>query len=217
VTLRIFLTLLVTTALLFVGGCSTCEPVTPLFVNGDVLAMVNDNGVLLKAKSQGFGQRVVLSKPGQSRCVLANQPFILSVPEAIDMARYALQVEECDTNAVTAGSSYFRLTLVESCMPVLALKSKCKILNWYNPYRIPEIRVTNNDLSQVILTPLLNGDTEIIGYEIRLGDHSECKSPARDVWIAIRKSGVKPKVVRTNTSKTPRSIEMLCQGKNSIG
>lgn len=215
--LRIAIPILVAASLLLIGGCATCEPVTPLFVGGDVTALINDQGVLIKSKPQGALRSVVLTHPGQSQCVVANEPFVLSIPKAIDMAKYALQIEECDTNAVTSGSSFFRITLIESCMPVLALKSKCKILNWYNPYRIPEIRVANSDLSQLILTPLLNDETEIIGYEIRLGDHTECGSPARKVWEAVRKSGRKPKVIRPNTTKTPRSIEMLCQGKTMFG
>lgn len=199
------------------SGCASCEPVAPLYIQGSVVAQVNTNGLLVKVRDQSTRQTVAFTKPGQSRCVVANEPFVLSIPDAIDMARYSIQIQDCDTNAVRAGSSFFRITLVESCMPVLLLTSKCKILNWYNPYRIPEIRVSNSNLSQLVMTPLLSDDDEIIGYEVRLGDHRDCGSPALRALEIIRKAGVKPKVVRPNTIKTPRSIELLCQGRRAIG
>jgi hypothetical protein len=198
-------------------GCSTCEPVAPLFVQGSVRAQIDQSGVLVKSTAREPVTTIELRKPGESRCVPANEPFDLSIPDAIDMAKYALQISECETPMVTAGSPNFQITLVESCMPILVLKQECKILNWYNPYRIPEIRVTNDSLSQLVLTPLLSDDNEIIGYEVRLGDHRECGSPALKVLEAFRKGGGKVITVKSNTKKTPRSLGMLCRNKKRIG
>ncbi|MBU3680286.1 MAG: hypothetical protein FGM32_11910, partial [Candidatus Kapabacteria bacterium] len=141
-------------------GCSTCEPVAPLFVQGSVRAQIDQQGVLVKSTVREPSMTIELRKPGDSRCVPADEPFNLDIPDAIDMARYALQISECESPTVTAGGQSFQITLVESCMPVLVLKKECKILNWYNPYRIPEIRVSNDSLSQLVLTPLLSDDNE---------------------------------------------------------
>jgi hypothetical protein len=182
-------------------GCSTCAPVSPLFVQGETTARIGENGVLLRDRGGRPSRKIVLERPGSAQCIEQDEPFILSMPSVIDMAQYAIEISECDT--VTAGAPIYRLQLVESCMPVLSLNKKCKTINWYNPYRIPEIRVNNNELLQVILTPLLGDDLTTLGYEVRMGDSKECESPALKRLKKLRGGSATSMRFASNTKKNP--------------
>ncbi len=182
-------------------GCNTCSPVPPLFVQGETTARIGENGVLLRDRGGRPSRTIVLERPGSAQCIEQDEPFILSMPSVIDMAQYAIEISECDT--VTAGAPIYRLQLVESCMPVLSLNKKCKTINWYNPYRIPEIRVNNNELLQVILTPLLGDDLTTLGYEVRMGDSKVCDSPALERLKKYRGQSVTAKRMQSNTKKNP--------------
>ena len=182
-------------------GCSTCAPVPPLFVQGETTARIGENGILLRDRGGRPSRKIVLERPGSAQCIEQDEPFILSMPSVIDMAQYAIEISECDT--VTAGAPIYRLQLVESCMPVLSLNKKCKTINWYNPYRIPEIRVNNNELLQVILTPLLGDDLTTLGYEVRMGDSKECESPALKRLKKLRGGSATSMRFASNTKKNP--------------
>jgi hypothetical protein len=68
------------------------------------------------------------------------------------------------------------------------MDKRCRIVNWYNPYRLPEVRIQNAYTDQLVTTPILGKSNEIIGYEVRLGDAGDgssktasttaCPSPA---------------------------------------
>ncbi len=195
-----------------VTGCSNCQPVQPLFVKGDVPAKISSKGTLLRSTA-GRGSRVIgLERPGDSQCVAEDEPFVLSMPASIDMAEYAIQIEDCDS--VTAGQRIYKITLVETCRKVLALTKHCQRVNWYNPYRIPEIRLKNEDLDQLVLTPLIGADNSIVGYEVRLGDvksPDKCKSPALEALERFRSKGLKIRRPSSNTSKKPRSPELFLE------
>lgn len=198
--------LLVSTTLV-IGGCSTCLPVPPLYVQGQAAVQVTRHGTLVRGTASEADTTIVFEKVGQSANVYSDNSFILSIPNTIDMALYALQIEESDV--VTAGQKAFALTLVESCIPSLKIDKHCKIVNWYNPYRIPDIRVNNSETDQLILTPLISGDNTIVGYEVRLGDSEECDSPALKELRRLRGKKAKFSRAPSNTKKTPRNPEFF--------
>lgn len=189
------------------AGCSTCLPVPPLYVQGDAAVQVTKNGTLVRGTASKADSTVVFEKVGESAIVYSDESFILSIPNTIDMALYALQIEESD--AVTAGQKAFELTLVESCIPSLTIDKHCKIVNWYNPYRIPEIRVSNSETDQLVLTPLISDENTIIGYEVRLGDSQDCFSPALKELKRLRSKNVKFTRAASNTKKTPRKPDFF--------
>lgn len=203
----------VNTVILFVAavfisaGCSTCLPVPPLYVQGQAAVQVTKHGTLVRGTASEADTTIVFEKVGQSANVYSDNSFILSIPNTIDMALYALQIEESDV--VTAGQKAFALTLVESCIPSLKIDKHCKIMNWYNPYRIPEIRVNNSETDQLILTPLISGDNTIVGYEVRLGDSEECDSPALKELRRLRGKKTQFSRAPSNTKKTPRNPEFF--------
>ena len=184
-------------------GCSTCLPVPPLYVQGQAAVQVTKNGTLVRGKTSEADSMIVFEKVGQSAVVYSDESFTLSIPNTIDMALYALQIKESD--AVTAGQKAFELTLVESCMPTLTIDKHCKIVNWYNPYRIPEIRVNNPETEQLVLTPLISDDNTIVGYEVRLGDSKVCDSPALRALERLRNKSTKIIRATSNTKKSPRN------------
>jgi hypothetical protein len=201
--------LLVSTALV-IGGCSTCLPVPPLYVQGQAAVQVTKHGTLVRGTALEADTTIVFEKVGQSAVVYSDESFILSIPNTIDMALYALQIKESD--ALTAGQKSFELTLVESCMPSITIDKHCKIVNWYNPYRIPEIRVSNSETDQLILTPLISGDNTIVGYEVRLGVHGRnagCPSPALDALQRLRDKNTTIMRASSNNRKTPRNPEFF--------
>ena len=194
-------------AVLISAGCSTCLPVPPLYVQGQAAVQITKHGTLVRGTASEADTTIVFEKVGQSASVYSDNSFILSIPNTIDMALYALQVKESD--AVTAGQKSFELTLVESCMPSITIDKHCKIVNWYNPYRIPEIRVNNSETDQLILTPLISGDNTIVGYEVRLGDSEVCDSPALRQLKRLRGKQATFSRAPSNTKKTPRNPEFF--------
>ncbi len=196
----------------FLTGCSNCQPVQPLFVQGDVPAKIGSQGTLLRSTAGRNSRLIGFERPGDSQCIAEDEPFVLSMPTSIDMAEYAIQIEDCDS--VTAGQKIYKITLVETCMKVLALKKHCQRVNWYNPYRIPEIRLTNDNLDQLIVTPLIGKDDAIIGYEVRLGDRggdAGCPSPALDALKRYRSKGIKLRRLVSTTKKNPRLPDLFLE------
>jgi hypothetical protein len=194
------------------AGCSNCQPVQPLFVQGEVPARIGSKGTLLRSSASRNSRVIGLERPGDSQCIAEDEPFVLSMPTSIDMAEYAIQIEDCDS--VTAGQKIYKITLVETCKKVLALTKHCQRVNWYNPYRIPEIRVKNEDLDQLVLTPLIGTGNTIVGYEVRLGDvkgADKCLSPALDALDRFRSKGLKIRRAASTTRKKPGSPELFLE------
>lgn len=194
------------------SGCSTCQPVQPLYVKGDVPAKIGRERSLMRAAADRSNRTIILERPGDSQCIAEDEPFNLSMPNSIDMAEYAIQIEECDS--VTAGQKIYKITLVETCQKVLLLSKHCQRVNWYNPYRIPEVRLTNDNLDQLVVTPLIGKDDTIIGYEVRLGDKGGddgCPSPALDALKRYRSKGIKLRRLASNTKKNPRLPDLFLE------
>lgn len=192
------------------SGCSTCQPVQPLFVKGDVSAKVGPNGTLVRSTAGRGSRRIVLERPGDGQCVEEDESFILSLPRSIDMAEYAIQIEECD--GVTAGRRTSKISLVETCQKVLMISKHCQRINWYNPYRIPEVRIDNRDLDQLVVTPLLGRDHSIVGYEVRLGDaegDNKCDSPALKALKRFQQRGKRMQPPSSRTKKDPDTPELF--------
>lgn len=189
-------------------SCSTCEPGPALYARGSVAIQVNSSGALESAK-QTTNMRS-LSRPGESFPIQQGVPFLLTIPKIVDLGTYSLVVSEFDS--ATRGEKWFRVSLRESCRPYIIMDKQCKIVNWYNPYRLPEVRVQASD-DQLIVTPLLDRSSSIIGYEIRLGDSKICESPALDALRAARTKqqikGGKVVVRRPTTADKPMDIAEL--------
>lgn len=203
-----FLPLLCIAISVVLQSCSTCDPGTSLYVRGTVGARVNQSGVLETAEDTG--PKYSLRDPGESFDVVENAPFVLDVPDAVDLSSYALVVTELDT--VVPGGKLFRVALRESCQPYIEMDKSCKMVNWYNPYRLPEVRIRNTD-EQLVMTPLLGPTNELVGYEVRLGDHTNCGSPALDRLRAFRRTSKQPiagiRPIRSSTRKAPTSLKDL--------
>ncbi len=203
-----FLPLLCIAISVVLQSCSTCNPGTSLYVRGTVGARVNQSGVLETAEDTG--PKYSLRNPGESFDVVENAPFVLDVPDAVDLSSYALVVTELDT--VVPGGKLFRVALRESCQPYIEMDKSCKMVNWYNPYRLPEVRIRNTD-EQLVMTPLLGPTNELVGYEVRLGDHTNCGSPALDRLRAFRRTSKQPiagiRPIRSSTRKAPTSLKDL--------
>lgn len=194
------------------SGCSTCQPVQPLYVQGEVSAKIGPHQTLQRSTTDRDSRTIVLERPGDNQCVAEDEPFVLSMPTSIDMAEYAVQIEECDS--VTAGQKIYKITLVETCQKVLLISKHCQRINWYNPYRIPEVRLANENLDQLIVTPLIGKDDTIIGYEVRLGDRggdSGCPSPALDALKRYRSKGIKLRRLASNTKKKTRLPDLFLE------
>ncbi len=203
-----FLPLLSIAVSVVLQSCSTCDPGTSLYVRGTVGARVNQSGVLETAEDTG--PKYSLRDPGESFVVVENAPFVLDVPDAVDLSSYALVVTELDT--VVRGGKLFRVALRESCQQYIEMDKSCKMVNWYNPYRLPEVRIRNTD-EQLVMTPLLGPTNELVGYEVRLGDHTNCGSPALDRLRAFRRTSKQPiagiRPIRPSTRKAPTSLKDL--------
>ncbi|MBK7033756.1 MAG: hypothetical protein IPH49_10935 [Ignavibacteria bacterium] len=121
---------------------------------------------------------------GDSFTVKANERFVLDLKKPIDLASQSVQISEISNEA---GGKLFEVSIVEACRPKIVLSRKCQKVYWYNPYRIPEV-ITPNHASdslikdQIIMTPLIGNDKDILGYELRVGDHMECPSVAYRRW-----------------------------------
>jgi hypothetical protein len=198
-------------------SCATCEPESSLYVRDTLTVEVNKDGVLQEA-SKGTA-RYALRYPGDSFTIEQGRPFILEIPDAIDLSSYALAVSKIET--VVAGPEYYRVSLRESCTPYIELSKRCQVVNWYNPYRLPEIRVRNND-HQVVTTPLLSSNNEVIGFEVRLGTKGEgCPSQAlqrfEDYRDSLKASGKKEssylRSIGPSTRKEPRPLSVLLVAK----
>jgi hypothetical protein len=198
------------TVISLLSGCSQCQPVQPLYVKGDVSAKVGPHCTLLRAKVNRDSRNIVLERPGDSQCIEEDEPFNLSMPRSIDMAEYAIQIEECDE--ITAGKKRHKISLVETCQKVLMISKHCQRINWYNPYRIPEIRIDNRELDQLVVTPLLGRGNSIVGYEVRLGDANgpnKCKSPALEALTRVQRTGTIMKPPPSRTKKNPDTPELF--------
>ncbi|MBK7578399.1 MAG: hypothetical protein IPI24_13385 [Ignavibacteria bacterium] len=147
--------------------------------------MVGSSGSLVASKRNSNVKS--LTYPGQSFPIEQGEPFTLDVPELIDLGTHSLVVSETDSVSIS-GKSCFRVSLKESCSPYIVMDKKCKVINWYNPYRLPEVRVKSAD-EQLIMTPLLDRNEDIMGYEVRLGDsvYDKCASPALEELTRVRK------------------------------
>jgi hypothetical protein len=198
-------------------SCATCELESSLYVRDTLTVEVNKDGVLQES-SKGTA-RYALRYPGDSFTIEQGRPFILEIPDAIDLGSYALAVSKI--NPVVAGVEKYRVGLLESCRPYIEVSKQCQVVNWYNPYRLPEIRVRNSD-HQVVTTPLLSSNNEVIGFEVRLGTEGEgCASQAlkrfeyyRDsVKASGRKESSYLRSIRPSTRKEPRPLSALLVAK----
>ncbi len=185
------------------ASCATCDSGPALYVRGTMRSEISSHGAFISTGRKPQ-QNHTLVWPGDSFDIAQGVPFQLTVPEVVNLGTNALQISEKDT--VTPGPKVYTVSLVESCTPFVVMDKKCKIINWYNPYRIPEVRVKNSD-DQLIMTPLLDPKDAIIGYEIRLGDHSVCGSPA--LKRLQRSKGAVFTPVRSNTKDTPWELSSL--------
>ncbi len=200
-------------------SCSTCDPGSSLYVRGSISVRVTSSGTLEQV--EGGTTQFTLDSPGEQFIVEQDRPFVLDIPDAIDLSSYALVVNEVDTTI--PGGRYYRVSLRESCQPYIVMDKRCKIVNWYNPYRLPEIRIQNAYTDQLVTTPLLGKSNEIIGYEVRLGDAgdgssktqnaSACPSPAlkrlQKYQQADKAGYTSLKPVKPRSKKEPMKLEDL--------
>lgn len=172
---------------LFLVGCSTCREVPGYFVHGKMTAIIDSDGVLVERPKATPTRVIILTKPGETVRVDSNEVFELNIPVALNMGRYSLSVVPAEDQAVAGGSrAGFDIGIEKNCVPRIRVNRSCQKINWYNPFVLPEVYVDNPKDEQLIYTPLYNADTVIVGYEIRLGDHTTCKSKAREDWARIR-------------------------------
>ena len=191
---------------LLVSACAVCDSGPGLYVRGTMTSMIGPTGSFVKTKETPR-QNFVLARPGDSFNVEGGTAFTLTVPEVVNLGANALQVAEADT--ITTGSTIYKVSLVESCTPYVVMDKQCKIVNWYNPYRIPEVRISNYD-DQLIMTPLLDNNLSIIGYEIRLGDHKMCGSPALKQLNRLKGGKtIIARPIKSNTPETPWNLADL--------
>jgi hypothetical protein len=216
--LRMHIILLIGFALVL-QSCSTCDPGSSLYVRGAISVRVTSSGALEQV--EGGETRITLDSPGESYVIEQDRPFMLDIPDAIDLSSYALVVNEVDSTV--PGARYYRISLRESCQPYIVMDKRCKIVNWYNPYRLPEVRIQNAYTDQLVTTPILGKSNEIIGYEVRLGDAgdgssktantSACPSPALKRLQQFQQkdkagyAGLRP--VKPRTKKEPMKLEDL--------
>jgi hypothetical protein len=198
---------------ILIHGCSTCDPVASLYVEGIDTVSVNAEGVLEQAKK--VTAKYSLKAPGESFIVEQGRTFELSVPNPIDLSSHALVVSKIDT--VVPGGQYYRVALRESCAPYIEMSEKCQVVNWYNPYRLPEVRMRNTS-HQLVTTPLLGKTNEVIGYEVRLGTiEDDCQSVALKRFSEVRESLKKQnkketvifKAIRSTPRKSPAQLAEL--------
>ncbi len=188
---------------LTLSGCVTCDSGPALYVRGSMKSEISSHGTFIST-TRKVQEQYKLARPGDSFDVAEGVPFQLTVPGVVNLGTNALRITQKDT--VVAGPPVYTVSLVESCNPYVVMDRKCKIVNWYNPYRIPEVRIRNSD-AQLIMTPLLDPSDAIIGYEIRLGDHKDCGSPALRRLQRSKHTTFAP--VRSNTKDTPWELSSL--------
>lgn len=213
-TRTLLLPLIIVASVIMLQACSTCDPVASLYVGGNATMLVNKEGVL--ERSTKPTAKYFLKAPGDTFLVEQGRAFELSMPDPIDLSAYALVVSKKDT--VAAGPEYYKVALLKSCMPYIEMSDKCQVVNWYNPYRLPEVRIKNTN-HQLVTTPLLSDSNEVIGYEVRLGttDADSCRSLALDRFSERRKSLSKTnkkdpvvlKVIRSRPRKDPAKLAEL--------
>ncbi len=190
-------------ATVFMSSCATCDSGPGLYIRGTMKTQISSHGTFVRT-GKAPQKEHLLARPGDSFDIAEGIPFQLTIPEVVNLGTNALQISEKDTT--TAGPNIYTVALVESCTPYVIMDKQCKIVNWYNPYRIPEVRIRNYD-DQLVMTPLLDHEDAIIGYEIRLGDHKECGSPALDRLKKRRGAVFAP--VKSNTEENPWELTSL--------
>lgn len=164
-------------------SCKTCIPGVSLYVRGSMTTVVDSSGAFAAVEVVTAGDTmdlptITLRGEKDTGIVRVNDPFILNVPDVIDLGKLSIRVDR-------RYDGTFAVTLGDACLPRIVLREKCEIINWYNPYRLPNIEVGTGNLDQVIATPIITGQDYIAGYEIRLGDQgvSDCTSPAYAAWL----------------------------------
>lgn len=193
---RVSIVLLLLVGGAWITGCSTCLPGVSLYVRGSMVTIIDSSGAFAgvdaaTASDSASLDIVTLRSEADTGFVRANVPFVLNVPDVLDLGKLSLRVDRrllpAPGNDAQAGSDQdeFIITLVDACLPSIVLREKCEIVNWYNPFRLPNIEVRSGFLDQVIATPIITADDYIAGYEIRLGDQgvSNCTSPAYASWL----------------------------------
>lgn len=102
-----------------------------------------------------------------------------------------------------------RLEVVGIDDGVVILKEKCQVVNIYGVGEVPRVRLPDNiSTEQLIITPIVNDDCEIYGYQVRYGSEERgCKSVAKEVLKRFQKCFSKPIAARRVSNKT---IDMDC-------
>lgn len=195
----LLLPLIIVASVIILQACSTCDPVASLYVGGNATMLVNKEGAL--ERSTKPTAKYFLKAPGDTFLVEQGRAFELSMPDPIDLSAYALVISKIDS--VVAGGEYYKVALLKSCMPYIEMSEKCQVVNWYNPYRLPEVRIKNTNY-QLVTTPLLSDSNEVIGYEVRLGAREDgCQS------VALERFSEKRKGLSKSNKKDPVVIKVI--------
>lgn len=212
----------IVTSLLLVA-CATCADGNEFFVQGSTTVKVGATGAFERARTvTGAGRTFTINNPGDTFWVAQDEAFTITIPRALDLGKYALVVHDTAAPGLAHPRKRFQISLDPACRPLIDLDQQCQIINWYNPYKLPEVRVNNKSMDQIVQTPLLDERDQIIGYEIRLGNHSagkaidnkdNCPSPAFLLWQKMRSSNKRGTVkVAVGTRTTPYNAAYI--GRN---
>ncbi|MBI2794880.1 MAG: hypothetical protein HYX66_09565 [Ignavibacteria bacterium] len=92
---------------------------------------------------------------------------------------------------------------------VVILKEKCQVVNIYGVGEVPRVRLPADiSTEQLVITPIVNDDCEIYGYQVRYGSEERgCKSAAKEVLRRFQKCFSKPVSAKRINTKT---IDMDC-------
>lgn len=206
--------------IILLSSCSTCVKGPSAYIRGEMIAELNDEGAFVAKSVSAAGlPRYTLRRNDDTVRVYSGSTFVLDIPDVLDLGKRSIKVDKIETvRAGNADKNYFAITLVDACTPVVHLRDKCHIVNWYNPYRLPQIDVANGHLDQIVATPIVSGDDYIIGYEIRLGDISvsDCKSPAYKSWKARYETDTGKQPKGRTRAKAPASTKDTPQSPSSL-
>ncbi len=201
------------------SSCSTCVDGPALYVRGEVDAMLDENGTFVKYTGKKRPTRELqLPSSSDTLPVASFEPFRLRIPETLDLGTRSLKIEsvnDVQTGLKDKGDRLFRISLVDACQPVIELNDSCQTINWYNPFRLPQIFVKNGRMEQVIATPLIVNKS-MVGYEIRLGDKQVCGCPSKALgpWKAYYQGKVHTLKPIRSTKEQPAVPEFLLTAKD---
>lgn len=199
------------------SACSNCIPGPSSYVRGEMTtALDNEGAFVTRSATSRTSKTITLRNESDTGRVTAGEPFTLIVPDVLDLGKKAVKVNQVSSSDEDLiNKKNFEITLVDACSPVVRLERPCQIVNWYNPYRLPQIEVASGTLDQVIVTPIISEGNYVIGYEIRHGDqiNSGCTSKVFDSWKDVFKSTVE--VDRLTKKRKAQSMKIVSVPKTS--